>query len=636
VSKRREQPGLVLWRRRWWILAWTILFTGGVYVLVSHQTPMYSATATIAVGQADTNGVTFDSVQANQAYTRTLAKLIGKPTVASAVIKRLSFPIERKVASHEMTFDPLQETQLLEVTAEDPDPEHAKELANTWATVFTEYAESNLKEIATSAVRLADPAVRGEQSAPRPKLSAAVALLVALSLGCAGALVQNRLDSRTHDAGELAEELGVPVLATLPKRGRSTSGADAEAYAEAVRVLRTNLQFVSDHPLRSVCITSSRKGEGKSTVAAELMRSFALLSLQDGAVLGIDADLRRPALLERLGITAHSRRGLTDYLLGGVDLDAVMVKTELDALRVIGPGDLPTNPSTLLGFASSRELMVGLSAAAPVVVWDTPPIEAGADASLISACVDGVIVVVDLSTTRIEEIKDTLEQLRRVSGVVLGVVVNRDSSGVRRGGYYYSHDERRRSAAANDRSFVAVRKAHQAQSVGEPLAAGDAEPVMEPSAVGETAAAPPFAESVAPEPALSEAPSSHVRTLEETTRDTEAPEIEAPEAEAPEAEAPEGGAQQSGLPGAGKPDADMPGDAPLEQETPQPGRPEPVTAAPGQRGYSVAESTYSRPDPSFYDQEQPDPKYLSQRRAWRPNGSGERDRGVEPENPYGR
>jgi capsular exopolysaccharide synthesis family protein len=392
------------------------------------------------------------------------------------------------------------------------------------------------------------------------------------------------------------------------------------------------------------------------------MRSFALLSLQDGAVLGIDADLRRPALLERLGVTAHSRRGLTDYLLGGVDLDAVMVNTELDALRVIGPGDLPTNPSTLLGFASSRELMVGLSAAAPVVVWDTPPIEAGADASLISACVDGVIVVVDLSTTRIEEIKDTLEQLRRVSGVVLGIVVNRDSSGVRRGGYYYSHDERRRSAAANDRSFVAVRKAHQSQSSdGGPGEDGGSESALPSAAIGEmTATAPPAVESVMSEPGMSVGPRSHVRTLEDAGRETEtaragAPEAETPEREVRESETPRsepesqrpdpqtpesqgsgGHTPQAGTQAAERSDAEPAEAGPLERETPQPNRPEPVTSAPGQRGYSVAESTYSRPDPSFYDQEQPDPKYLSQRRSWPPNGTGERDRGVEPESPYGR
>lgn len=473
MSRRTEQPGLVLWRRKWWILGWTILFTGGVYLAVSQQTPLYKATATIAVGQAETQGVSFDSVQANQAYTRTLAKLIGKPTVADAVVARLSFPVTRREASHAMTFAPLQETQLLEVTAEDPDPEHAKELANTWASVFTTYAETNLKEIATSAVRLADPAVLGEQSSPRPKLAALIALIIAGSLGCAAALVHQRLDRRIHDAGELAEELGLPVLATLPNKGRASSGSNAEAYAEAVRVLRTNLQFASDVALRSVSITSTHKGEGKSTVAAELMRSFALLSLVDGAVLGVDADLRRPALLERLGLAVTPKRGLTDYLIGGVELDALAVRTDLDALRVIGPGDLPTNPSTLLGFASSREAMVALSAAAAVVVWDTPPVEAGADAALVSACVDGVIIVVDLKTTRIEEIKDTIEQLQRVSGVVLGLVVNRDSSGVRRGGYYYSGDERRRQAALSDRPLI---ESLQLESQSAPASTADDTP----------------------------------------------------------------------------------------------------------------------------------------------------------------
>ena len=434
MARRQEQPGAVIWRRRWWILLAAALFTVGVYVAVGHQTAKYKSVATIAVGQADTKGVSFDSVQANQAYTRTLAKLIGKPTVADEVVSRLSWKVDRKTARAEMTFDPLQETQLLEVTAEDPDPQHAKELANTWATVFTEYAAQNLKEIATSAVRLADPAVTGQQSSPRPKLAAALALLLALLGGCAVALLLDRLDRRVRDAGELSEELGVPVLATLPKR--QASGEDG-AFAESIRVLRTNLQFVSQVALRSVSITSTHEGEGKSTVAAELMRSFALLSLVEGSVLGVDADLRRPALLARLGLKSRGGRGLTDVLVGEVEAATVAQTSELAALRVIGPGALPANPSTLLGFASSREKMVELGQSAPVVVWDTPPVEAGADAALVSACVDGVIIVVDLRLTTVDELRRTIEQIHRVSATVLGLVVNRDNSGARKSAYSY-------------------------------------------------------------------------------------------------------------------------------------------------------------------------------------------------------
>jgi hypothetical protein len=181
-----------------------------------------------------------------------------------------------------------------------------------------------------------------------------------------------------------------------------------------------------------------------------------------------------------------------------------------------------------------------------------------------------------------------------------------------------------------------VRKAHQAQSVGDPSAAGGAEPELEPSAGVEAAATTPQAAEPVPEPAMSEAPRSHVRTLEDATGETGTPLSGSPGAGMPGAETPETETQQSGTADVARPAAETSDDGPLEQEPPPPVRPEPVTAAPGQRGYSVAESTYSRPDPSFYDQEQPDPKYLSQRRAWPPNGSGERDRGVDPETPYGR
>lgn len=436
MSHRRNQPSSVLWRRKWWLAAWVLLFTSGAFFLARMQPKQYDATATIAVGQSTRTGATFDVVQADQAYARTLARLVGSPNVADRVLPELSFRLSRQDALSAMSFQQLPETQLLTITAEDRSPARAAELANTWARVFTDYVDSSLKEIAPSTVTVADAAVEPDRPAkPRPTLTALVALLLSVAIGVTAALVQARLDRKIGDVEVLTEVFGLPVLGMLPTRGRSRMSA--EQFSEAIRLLRANLQFVTDVPLRSVSVTSARPGEGKTTVAAELARSFALLSLVPNAVLAVDADMRRPALLDRLGIDGEATRpGLTDVLRGTKTVDAVAVETSLVSLRAIGTGEVPSNPSALLGFAASRDAMVRTCESAPVVVWDTPPTGVGADAALVASVVDGVLVAVDLRSARLDDLQRVVEQLGRVQANVLGFVVNRAPMDRRAAVYY--------------------------------------------------------------------------------------------------------------------------------------------------------------------------------------------------------
>lgn len=424
---KRDQPVAVLWARKWLILGGVVLFTLVTYLVVGSRTPVYEASAKMAVTFPNTGASTtsFDQVQANQAFARTLVEVIGSRNVADLVVQELPFRSTPKDAADAMQFSQVTETQLIEVQASDTDPVRAQELANTWARTFEKYARSRLIALSPGAqVLVADPAVLPSQPAsPRPKLSALVALLLSAGVAVAAALLHARWDDRL-DVDTLAEEFGIPVLALVPRRGATR--ISQHRFEEAVRVLRTNLQYSSEATLRSVALTSTRQSEGKSTITAELARATALLSLVDGAVLAVDADLRRPMLLERLGLgDAASGRGFTTWLAGGAPFEACIRTTDFDALRVMPAGPLPDNPSTLLGFASSREAVAALADRAELLLFDTPPVTAGADAALISTLADGVVIVVDPANVRHGELAATLAQLERVKARVLGFVVNR-------------------------------------------------------------------------------------------------------------------------------------------------------------------------------------------------------------------
>lgn len=423
---KKDQPGLVLWARKWLILAGVLLFTATAYLVVKQQTPVYEASAKMAVtlSAADSGAVSFDQLQANQALARSLVDLIGSLNVAEFVVERADLDLSPRDAADKMTFDQITETLLIELTAEDTDPVKAQQLANAWADNFELYAASRLKALGPgSAVLVAERAVLPDEPArPRPLLTVAVALLVSLALACAAALLHARFDTRL-DVDDLTEDFGLPLLATLPRKGRSK--LSGERFDEAVRVLRTNLQFVSDRPLRSLSVTSTGEGEGKSTVTAALAWSSALMSLSKGEVLVVDADLRRPTLLDRLKVVPQGSRGLSSWLQRQSSFEACTQHTDLESLDVMPPGPLPTNPSTLLGYATSQEKLRALSDRAQLVLFDTPPVSAGADAQLVASAVDGVIVVVDLAKVRRRELESTLLSLRRVRANVVGVVVNR-------------------------------------------------------------------------------------------------------------------------------------------------------------------------------------------------------------------
>ncbi len=432
---RRDQSGRILWARRWPIVAGVLLFTLSTYLLVSQQTPVYEATAKMGVTVPEAATPSFDQVQALSTTARTLVDVIDSRNVADVVVSRLSFPVDAVDAVDQMSFEQVADTQLISITAADPSPARARELAQTWADTFEDYAYSRLRDISPSRVLVADKAVLPLQPAqPRPLLSTAVALLLSTAVGCGLALLYARFDTRLS-IEDLPEVFGVPVLGVLPRRG--TSRASVERFEESVRVLRTNLQYATETPLQMVAVTSTRQSEGKSTVTAELARSFALLTLTQDAVLAVDADLRRPMLLERLGLVPDHDRGFTSYLRGSAEFDAAVQPTELLSLSVLPPGPLPGNPSTLLGFASSRRALLQLSEQADLVLIDTPPVVAGADAAVVATEVDGVIVVVDLAQVRREELRRTVDGLLRVRATVLGFVVNRFATDDAGGAYYY-------------------------------------------------------------------------------------------------------------------------------------------------------------------------------------------------------
>ncbi len=250
------------------------------------------------------------------------------------------------------------------------------------------------------------------------------------------------LDDTIKDADDAQRVLGVSMLGAImriagvhqPPDNLVTIKHPRSPIAEAYRVLRTNLRFSGiENPTGALVVTSAGPSEGKTTTAANLAVTMA----QGGRrVVLLDTDLRRPMIHKLFGFPNDV--GLSSLFLGDAPtLDSVLQPTEIPTLRVITSGPLPPNPAEVLDSTLMKQVLHDLRAQSDMVILDSPPALAVADASILGAQCSGAVIVIDAGRTRSDASRRALQSLKQTGTKVLGVVLNKLST--RRASYYYSY-----------------------------------------------------------------------------------------------------------------------------------------------------------------------------------------------------
>lgn len=208
---------------------------------------------------------------------------------------------------------------------------------------------------------------------------------------------------------------------------------------EQYKLLRTNLSFTLPENTDSCCIigvTSSMRGEGKSTTAVNL--SYVLAE-SGKKVLLIDGDLRIPSVAKKMII--ESTPGLTDLLIADSTINLVDLKSiHLPNWYIMPSGMLPPNPSELLGSKRMEATLKGLSEHFDFIVIDLPPVNIVSDALAVSKYIDGMVVVIREDYTEKKELENCFRQLKLSNVNVLGCVMNGANSGK---GYYSKYRYKR-------------------------------------------------------------------------------------------------------------------------------------------------------------------------------------------------
>ena len=280
---------------------------------------------------------------------------------------------------------------------------------------------------------------------PNKPRNLAAGLIVGLILGITVAFVQEALDSSVRTTEEAERLVNAPALAVIPietdgrRRKQLSPGRPIGAtgphsvgmevlkrpsspLAESFRSLRTSvLLSTAPRPPQSLLVTSAQVGEGKTSNATNLAMSFAQ---RGGPVLIIDADLRRPSIAKTLGVP--NEKGLSSFLTGAHSLEQVIIPYErVPNLWVLPAGPRPPDPAELLSSQMMEATLKDLMKRFSQIVIDSPPLLLVTDAVVLSAMVDGVILVVASGATARGALTRAHRILENAGARVLGIVLNK-------------------------------------------------------------------------------------------------------------------------------------------------------------------------------------------------------------------
>ena len=431
------------------IAAVALVLVIGVFVYdKSIKKPLYTTYTTIILtksNEAQTGTtITQNDILLNQKLVETYSKIIKSKLVLEQVISETGVTYTAEELGENVNVEAYENTEMLKISVTDQDPELAASIANSIAQVFSgEIA----KIYQINNISVVDVAVTPEEVSNNTlKRDLLIALFISI-FGTVGVVfVVYYFDDTVKLTDNLEEEIGMPVVAKVFKSDiGSKNNRKVELLAqkypksvvsESIKTLRTNLQFSSvDEDIKTILITSSIPGEGKSFISANLAISFAQT---DKRVLIVDCDMRK-GRQHRIFKLSNSK-GLSNLLIDDMtNLKDYINKTSVPGVHVITRGTVPPNPSELLNSKKNADLLRVLKAKYDVIIYDGVPCNGLPDSIIMSKLVDKVLIVSSDSMTPKSVLESTKKQLESVNAPVAGDVLNNVNRKNSTYGKYYGY-----------------------------------------------------------------------------------------------------------------------------------------------------------------------------------------------------
>ena len=338
-------------------------------------------------------------------------------------------------------------------------------MANESLNRFLEARETLQIKVAQSDIpwRLVQPPVKPAlPSSPDVQRQLILGAIASILLGIGSGFLLEKLDKTYHSVDQIKDKSKLPILATVPYERRlkkyqgdlvsasktsqeptlvlEKNGEGEEVYVEgsserlsqfpeneskkfleALRVLNTNIQLLSSgEPIRSLTVSSSLIGDGKSTVAFYLARAAANMGKR---VLLIDADMRNPQIHKLAGL--DNSWGLSNAIASNAGIEKIAQNiNSFGSLSIMTAGQVPPDPTKLLSSRKMEQLVANFHRAFDLIVYDVPASVGLADAHLVGSYTDGVILVAKLHKTDRPSLDQAMESLMTSNIPILGVVAN--------------------------------------------------------------------------------------------------------------------------------------------------------------------------------------------------------------------
>ncbi|MFZ7086622.1 polysaccharide biosynthesis tyrosine autokinase [Curtobacterium sp. RRHDQ10] len=462
-----------LLRRGWLLLAGFTLLGGAAGVgLTTIATPEYRASTSlyVAVKGATTSADLMQGGTAAEQKVQSFANVATSDRVLGPVIAELGLHTSSVDLARRVEAQTPIDSVLVTIAVTDESPTMATKIANAVGASLTKVVTTELEEPSADgsspfAITTIQPAITPTAPAsPRLTTNIAGGLAIGLLVGFALAALRLSLDTRLEERDEVESLGGAPAIGEIAfdKAARETPLVvhvdPASPRSEAFRRLRTNLQFLEvGREDRSFVVTSSVPSEGKSTTASNIAIALA----ESGArVALVDGDLRRPRVAELMGVEGEV--GLTDVLIGRLELDDALQPWGRGGLVVLPSGQIPPNPTELLGSSAMEAVLRELETAFDVVIVDAPPLLPVTDAAILSTIAGGALLVAAMHRTTRRQLAAAAAALTDAGASAVGTVMTMVRSG--RGSTYaysYSYDaatgesvDRRRDVESPGRHLV--------------------------------------------------------------------------------------------------------------------------------------------------------------------------------------
>ena len=467
---------------KWYIILIMIvcIALGSIYSFL-YKIPEYKSTATIVLTQASTdintgvtNSITTTDITMNKSLVETYSDIIESKTILNQVIENLNLEISNDELMKYISVRS-EDTAILYIDVINQNAEFCEKVANEVTKVFSEKVKDLYK---ISNINILDNAVKEDEPYNINHMKDLVIFgMIGVFISGALVLIIYMLDTTVKQEEDIEENVGLPVIGVVPLNTEEIEKKNAKnarrrndtklledtkiPTGESFRTLRTNLTFAQkNRNIRTILVTSSYSGEGKSYISSNLAIALAKSNKK---VLVVDADMRK-GRQNNIFRVANSN-GLSNALLEIKNMTIESISnyiktTSVPNVHIITSGDRPTNPSELVSSPKMAKMLSILNDVYDFVVIDGTPSILVADSVAISKYVDSVIIVTAYKSTKIDNVQKMKKMFENVGAQITGVVINKipieDSAYGQK--YYYSDGKAERIEKEELRRIKSVKE----------------------------------------------------------------------------------------------------------------------------------------------------------------------------------